>query len=99
MKRIFYRVSLFSFLIFYSCAELDLNPLSEAASGNWYSSEEEMDMSVNGLFRQVFWPIDEEFWADDQQFRTTLTPITNGSINGETAFVETVWAIGTAVVR
>lgn len=77
---------------FDSCTKLDLNPLSEAASGNWYSSEEEMDMSVYGLFRQVFWPIDEEFWADDQQFRTTLTAITDGSINGETSFVETMWA-------
>ncbi len=91
MKTIYNSIIIVFLLSFYSCVDLDLNPLSEAASGNWYSSEEEMDMSVNGLFRQVFWPIDEEFWADDQQFRNTLMAITDGSINGETSFVETLW--------
>lgn len=86
-------IAIISVLCFYSCQDLDLNPLSEAASGNWYSSEEEMDMSVNGLFRTAFWPMNDEFWADDQHIRVTLNAINNGSINGETSDpVVTRWA-------
>ena len=76
---------------FSACQDLDLNPLSEAASGNWYSSEEEMDMSIYGLFRTTFWQINDEFWADDQHIRNTLNAINNGSLNGETSFVVTKW--------
>lgn len=83
--------SIFILLNFSACQDLDLNPLSEAASGNWYSSEEEMDMSIYGLFRTTFWQINDEFWADDQHIRNTLNAINNGSLNGETSFVVTKW--------
>lgn len=31
-----------------SCNDLDLNPLSQASSENWYSNETEIEMSVKG---------------------------------------------------
>ena len=84
-------ISVFVLFNFSACQDLDLNPLSEAASGNWYSSEEEIDMSIYGLFRTAFWPVNDEFWADDQHIRVTLNAINNGSLNGETSFVVTKW--------
>lgn len=75
-----------------ACADLDLNPLSEGSSEVWYSSETEMSMSVNDLFRDVFWPIHNDAWTDDYTNREALTPITNATINGEWGTVNSVWS-------
>ena len=32
-----------------ACANLDINPLSEGSSENWYSDETEIQMSLNDL--------------------------------------------------
>lgn len=74
-----------------SCADLDLNPLSEGSSEAWYSNETEINMSVNDLFRDVFWPSHSDAWTDDYTNREALTPITNATINGEWGTVNTVW--------
>lgn len=44
-----------------ACANLDLNPLSEGASENWYKDETEIEMSLNDLWRPDFFPIDAIF--------------------------------------
>ncbi len=75
-----------------ACADLDLNPLSQGSSESWYSTETEIDMSVNDLFRDVFWPDMSDSWTDDYTNREALTPITNATINGEWGTVNTVWA-------
>lgn len=75
-----------------SCADLDLNPLSEGSSEAWYSNETEIEMSVNDLFRNVFWPALNDEWTDDFTRREALTPITNGTINGEWGVVNNVWS-------
>jgi starch-binding outer membrane protein, SusD/RagB family len=75
-----------------SCADLDLNPLSEGSSEAWYSNETELEMSVNDLFRNVFWPALNDEWTDDYTRREALTPITNGTINGEWGVVNSVWS-------
>lgn len=74
-----------------SCADLDLNPLSEGSSESWYSTAEEMEMSVNDLFREVFWPQFSDEWTDDYTRREALTPITNATINGQWGVVNNVW--------
>jgi hypothetical protein len=74
-----------------ACNDLDLNPLSEGSSGNWYSTEEEIVMSVNDLFRHDFWPVDANNWDDDFLERENLTPITNGSITSEWGDNATRW--------
>lgn len=48
-----------------ACADLDLNPLSEGASENWYHDETEIEMSLNDLWRPDFFPIDNLDWDDD----------------------------------
>lgn len=75
-----------------ACADLDLNPLSEGSSEVWYSSETEINMSVNDLFRDVFWPVHSDAWTDDYTNREALTPVTNATINGEWGTVNTVWS-------
>ena len=37
-----------------ACADLDLNPLSEGSSENWYHNETEIEMSLNDLWRPDF---------------------------------------------
>ncbi|SHN30663.1 Starch-binding associating with outer membrane [Cyclobacterium lianum] len=75
-----------------SCADLDLNPLSEGSSEAWYSNETEVEMSVNDLFRSVFWPGFSDSWTDDFTNREALTPITNATINGEWGTVNNIWS-------
>lgn len=79
------------FFYFTSCTDLDLSPLSEGSSETWYSSESEITMAVNDLYRMVFWPVDIDEWTDDYTRRDLTTPITNGTINGEWGTVESSW--------
>ncbi len=41
MKKILLVTVILSTLTFSSCVDLDLNPLSEGSSGNWYSTQQE----------------------------------------------------------
>ena len=74
-----------------SCNKLDLNPLSEGSSENWYSTESEITMALNDLYREVFWPRDADDWTDDWTQRDQTTAITNGTLNGEDGTVNTWW--------
>ena len=69
--------------VFTACSDLDLNPLSEGASGNWYSNVTEVEMSVNDLFQHNFWYTDAEAWSDDESVRANTNPINSATINGE----------------
>ena len=92
MKNKLIRLLFISGLIFFSaCNDLDLSPLSEGSSENWYSNESEINMAVNDLYRNVFWPIDNDEWTDDYTRRDLTTPITNGTLNGEWGTVISVW--------
>lgn len=41
--------------LLFSCNDLDLNPLSEGSSKNWYTNASELDMSVAYLYDIDFW--------------------------------------------
>lgn len=84
-------IYLFGFLFLGSCAELDVNPLSEGSSENWYTNETEVTMALNDLYREVFWFSDDDSWTDDWTSRGATTPITNATINGEWGTVNTLW--------
>ncbi len=75
-----------------ACIDLDMNPLSEASSENWYSDADEIAMSVNDLFKLAFWPLDAEEWTDDNTVRTNTYPITSATINSEWGTANTVWS-------
>lgn len=74
-----------------ACNKLDLNPLSYGSSETWYSTASEIDMSLNGLYKDAFWSTDADDWTDDLIYRDVLTAITGGTINGQTDFVNTLW--------
>ncbi|MFD1768832.1 RagB/SusD family nutrient uptake outer membrane protein [Sphingobacterium suaedae] len=85
------RIYIAGFLLLSSCQSLDLNPLSQGSSETWNSNEEELDMSLNDLYREVFWKKDADEWSDDWMFRDGLTPITDATINSQTEFIATWW--------
>ncbi|MBO9151253.1 RagB/SusD family nutrient uptake outer membrane protein [Chitinophaga sp. GCM10012297] len=74
-----------------ACGKLDLNPLSDGSSETWNSNAEEIEMSLNGLYKDAFWPGDQDDWSDDFVYRDVSTAITGATLNGETDFVKTWW--------
>ncbi|VTR44848.1 RagB/SusD family nutrient uptake outer membrane protein [Sphingobacterium thalpophilum] len=79
-----------SFLL-QGCHSLDLNPLSDGSSETWNSDAEELEMSLNGLYKQVFWKKDLDDWSDDWIYRDGLTEVTNATLNGQSAFIKSWW--------
>lgn len=87
------------------CNKLDLDPLSEGSSENWYSNESELDMAVAALYNIVYWESEltriaapgdyESEWTDkftdDWTARATLSDVTAGTTSSQTNFVTTVW--------
>ncbi len=82
----------FLFLVLSSCTDLDMNPLSEGSSESWYSNETEITMAINDLYKEVFWPIDDDEWTDDFTRRNFTTPITTATITGEWSTAENIWS-------
>ena len=60
MKRNKIIVYIFSSVLFTACHDLDLNPLSYGSTETWYSNETEIEMAVNELYKDTFWPLDED---------------------------------------
>ncbi|MCK9343575.1 MAG: RagB/SusD family nutrient uptake outer membrane protein [Massilibacteroides sp.] len=74
-----------------ACNNLDLVPLAEGSSESWYSSETELEMSLNDLYKKSFWPTDDDRWADDFTYRETTDPFTNATVNGQNGNVTSLW--------
>jgi len=92
MKRKNYSILLFGFLFCTACADLDLNPLSKAASGNWYSDKEQIELTVNSLYNINFWRTDMEQWTDDWMDRFYLSDIAGATITSEFEYAKNTWA-------
>ena len=88
---------LYGIIFLSSCNDLNLNPLSEGSSGNWYTNENEINMSLSDLYRMDFWRNDRiqyndlDNMTDDEMFRAVLTPFTSGTLNGIDATVNRWW--------
>ena len=80
-----------SALMITSCVDLNLNPLSEGSSENWYSSASEIEMSLNDLYRTAFFPIDGTDWGDDVTYRSNTQFTFNGTLNAENGTIATYW--------
>jgi len=91
MKKILLTIAICSTLIFSACVDLDLNPLSEGSSGNWYSTQQEIEMSLNDFYRTDFFPIDDMTWGDDVTARNTTSVVQNGTMTAEHGTVATRW--------
>lgn len=81
----------FTAILCASCGTLDLNPLSQGSSETWNSNAEEIEMSLNGLYKDAFWMKDEDSWTDDLEYRDALTDITGATLTGQTGFIRTWW--------
>ncbi|MDD3077770.1 MAG: RagB/SusD family nutrient uptake outer membrane protein [Paludibacter sp.] len=92
-KNIYLFILTVAFLLCTACADLDLNPLSEASSENWYSNEEQIEMSVKSLYYINFWRTDQDQWTDDWMDRFTLNDITGATINSEFSYGTNTWSM------
>lgn len=85
---------------FTACADLDLNPLSEGSSENWYHDATEIEMSLNDLWRPEFFPIDGLEWDDDLLNRNGSNEFTLGIMTAQSGTVSGRWtALYKAIAR
>jgi hypothetical protein len=90
MKKIFSILLIASLLS--SCNKLDLNPLAEASSGNFYSNQTELELAVNDLYRGDFWSNDDEAFSDNYWHRAQLgNAVTFGTMNADDATALLLW--------
>ncbi|MDR1160734.1 MAG: RagB/SusD family nutrient uptake outer membrane protein [Tannerellaceae bacterium] len=79
---------------FSSCNDLELAPLAEGSVETWYSTEDEIVMSVNDLYKDAFFPLNVDLngpdaCTDDWMYRESVSPVVNGTINGEWSVANT----------
>lgn len=91
MKKILLIITIIPTFILLSCVDLDLNPLSEGSSRSWYSTQQEIEMSVNDFYRTDFFPIDTWTWSDDMIWRNATTNVQNGTMTAEDGTVARRW--------
>ncbi|MBO9727333.1 MAG: RagB/SusD family nutrient uptake outer membrane protein [Chitinophaga sp.] len=84
-------IIIFTGMLLSACGSLDLHPLSDGSSETWNSTPEEINMSLNGLYKGDFWLKDNDEWTDDWIYRDVTTEVTGATINGETGFVKDWW--------
>ncbi len=90
-KAILYSIIISAFLLTSCVKTLDLNPLSQASSGNWYSSTEEIEMVLNSLYVTDVFYDDVEF-GDDLHRRGNTSDVDNGSLTAEDEYtINPVW--------
>ena len=92
MKKIYIILSLTCGLgITTSCMDLDLSPLAMATNENWYADEQQVEMSVNDLYRQNVWRQLPLYWNDDMTRRSDLNELISGGLSGELWEVTETW--------
>lgn len=75
-----------------ACSDLDLNPLSEGSSENFYSNQTELELAVNDLYRGDFWGNDDELFTDNFWHRARGgNAVTYGTMNADDGAVSTFW--------
>lgn len=84
-------------LIITGCQDLDLNPLSEGSSENWYNNETEIRMALNDLYREDLWYVEgfrlfsTDRYSDDWNQRNQLYDWAAGSISSDWSEGENTW--------
>lgn len=79
------------------CQKLDLNPLSEGSSENWYKNENEIVLALNDLYRGALWPIESnrlfhtDRFTDDWNQRESIYEWIAGSITSEFGDAVRTW--------
>lgn len=80
-----------------SCQDLDLNPLSEGSSENWFNNSSEIEMALDELYRPALWyaetwrTYNTDRWTDDWNQREYTYDWLGGAVTGEWADAENTW--------
>lgn len=93
MKNLKYIAAIVISSIISSCADLDLSPLSEGSSNNWYHDDTEYLMSLDDLMRSDFYPVDAYPWDDDVYSRNAQEETKNGNMTSESGTAKSRWLI------
>lgn len=86
------------FLLVTGCQKLDLNPLSDGSSENWFKNENEIDLALFDLYRDELWYVEgwrlfnTDRFSDDWNQREYLYDWIAGSVTGEWSDAENTWA-------
>lgn len=96
MKKI-NNISLLSvILLVCSCANLDLNPLSEPSSDTWYKTPQEVRISLNDFYRSAWYGMESGFWTDrhtdDYSQRTNIYAIPANSLSADDSGIKEYWS-------
>lgn len=97
MKKILLSALAAAALLMTGCHSLDLNPLSQGSSENWYSTEEEFVMALNDLYRPALWYWEAnrlyhaDRFSDDWNQREQQYDWIVGGVSSDTGYVETMW--------
>lgn len=91
MKKILLITNILSVFTLFSCADLDLKPLSEGSSASWYSTQQEIEMSVNDFYRVTFFTSNDMTWGDDVTARNSTSKVQNGTMTAEDTTVAERW--------
>lgn len=96
MKSVLYIILTGFGLLLAGCQNsLDLYPLAQPSAEKWYSSESEILLALNDLYRPDWWTPDEgigsEVLSDDVFNRTTLSPIKAGTTNSQWGTSTLLW--------
>ena len=73
-------------VLFTGCVNLDLAPLSEGSSENWFTNEQEVTYALNALYNPDLWYYEccrlwhTDRWSDDWNQRTQLYEFVVGTL-------------------
>ena len=97
MKKLIFSIISSVLLFFSGCQNLDLNPLSQGSSENWFSNENEFVMALNELYRHNYWyweawrMFNTDRFTDDWNQRENVYDWVQGNFTAETSQVESCW--------
>ncbi|ANU64463.2 RagB/SusD family nutrient uptake outer membrane protein [Muribaculum intestinale] len=79
-----------------SCADLDLQPLTEPSSGTWNSKLDEVRISVNDLYRAYPYNLETRWFTDghtdDFCHRNKVYDVPAATLTSSTSWIETTWS-------
>lgn len=99
MKDVFKIAAIAVGLLASSCVDLNVAPLSEASSGSWFATADELRLAANDFYKLGYWnafegDINHLKMSDDFSYRAAnnWNPFTDGTVTSETGFASTLWS-------
>ncbi len=95
MKKAFLAITIVAGLM--ACHKLDLTDPSGPSTGSFYANQAQLELAVNDLYRLPFWGYsdswgnDNEFFSDNDIYRTFGNAVINGTMNSEDGDIKAYW--------